>query len=361
MHSGPDGRAVRQPARRARPTWWPHDRSRSTEGGERVSWQARAAIGIRRMRRTKRFYSDPRAMRAMLRRRQDPRRCRPPAWIRRALDVEESQVDGCPCWTLRPRGGARTGMHVLHLHGGGFVEQVEHHHWWFARWIVETLGCSLTFPMYPLAPAHGRHTVATMARRSYDKFLGPCAAHDRVLTGDSAGGALALIVAQSLRNDDEPQPARLVLLSPWLDLAVDDPLAEQIEPDDPVLGIEGLRQAGRWFADGSAPDDPAVSPVRGDLTGLAPTAVFIGTRDLLLADARNLQRNATNAGTPIAMHEYPGMFHNWIMERLPEGRRARSEMVRFLHSPLEAQGHGVGSPRTGLYPVQAYSASTGTS
>lgn len=301
-------------------------------GGERVSWQARAAVALRRVRRTKRFYSDPRAMRAMLRRRQDPLLCRPPTRIRRALDIEKSQVDGYPCWTMRPRAGPRTSMHVLHLHGGGFVEQVERHHWSFAHRIVDTLGCSLTFPMYPLAPAYGRHTVAAMVRHSYERFLGPCAPHDRVLTGDSAGAGLALTVAQSLRDDGEPQPSRLVLISPWLDLAVDDPLAEQIEPHDPALGIPGLRQAGRWFADGSTPDDPAVSPARGDLTGLAPTAVFIGTRDLLLADVRKLQRNAEPTGTPIAMHEYPGMFHNWIMERMPEARRARLEMVRFLQA-----------------------------
>lgn len=295
-----------------------------------VSLRAQMMITLMRIRGTNRFYTDPATMRARLAEHQDPSMGWPPRSVRRALEVQRSTVDGFTCWTLRPRSGPRSDTHVMHLHGGGYVEQMGAHHWHFAHWLIDTLGCTLTFPMYPLVPEHDHHTIWPMARHSYERFLQPCRPQDRVIMGDSAGGGLAVCLAQLLRDRGEPQPARLALLSPWLDLAVTDPLAERIAPHDPVLGIAGLRQAGRWYAADTALDDPELSPTHADLSGLAPIGVFVGTRDLLLADARMLQREATRLGEHIALHEYPGMFHNWIMKPLPEAYRARDDLLRFL-------------------------------
>ncbi|HZZ50738.1 MAG TPA: alpha/beta hydrolase, partial [Pseudonocardia sp.] len=78
---------------------------------------------------------------------------------------------------------------------------------------------------------------------------------------------------------------------------------------------------------------PEISPTHADLAGLAPIGVFVGTRDLLVADARMLRREAAALGEHITLHEYPGMFHNWIMQPLPEARRARADLLRFLAIP----------------------------
>lgn len=305
-----------------------------------VSWRARGAIALMRIRRTHRFYTDPATMRARLPRHQDPSQGRPPEGVRRALALQESSVDGYTCWTLRPRSGPRSGTHIMHLHGGGFVEEMGAHHWRFAHWLVDSLGCTLTFPMYPLVPEHDHHAIWPMVRHSYETFLEPCHPQDRAITGDSAGGGLALCLAQLLRDRGEPQPARLALISPWLDLAVADPLAERIAPKDPVLGIAGLRQAGRWYAAHTPLDDPEISPTHADLSGIAPVGVFVGTRDLLLADARMLEREVTRLGQHILLHEYPGMFHNWIMQPLPEAYRARDDLLRFLTDGALPDGHG---------------------
>lgn len=305
---------------------------RTTTSGpsSRTSLRARAMIASMRLRRVNRFYTDARTMRDRLSEHQDPTLADPPGWIRSALDVEASTADGYRCWTLRPRGGARSPVHVLHLHGGGYVEQMGAHHWRFARELVGALGCTVTFPDYPLVPEHDHHTIWPMVRHSYEQTLGSSRPEHRVIMGDSAGGGLTLCLAQLLRDRGDAQPSRLVLLSPWLDLALSDPLAERIAPHDPVLGLAGLRQAGLWYADGTALDDPEISPAHADLSGVAPIGVFVGTRDLLLADARMLHREASARGQHVTLHEYPGMFHNWIMQPLPEARRARDDLVQFL-------------------------------
>lgn len=297
---------------------------------ERVSLPARAAVALMRWRRTAQFYDDAAAMRAGLAAHQDPTYTRPPSWVRATSRVEHTDLDGHDCWTVQPPRGPRSGMHVLQLHGGGFVEQPGAHHWNFARWLVARLGASVTLPMYPMVPQHDHREIWPLAQHSYERFLAPHRPEDRVVLGDSCGGALALALAQMVRNRGEPVPSRIGLFSPWLDLAVSDPLSGRIAPDDPVLGIDGLRQAGRWYAAGTALDDPEISPVDADLRGLGRIAAFVGTRDLLLADARRLRRDAEQVGQEIELHEYPGMFHNWIMQPLPEARVARGHLLDFL-------------------------------
>jgi acetyl esterase/lipase len=54
----------------------------------------------------------------------------------------------------------------------------------------------------------------------YRQLLAEFDASTITLAGDSAGGGLALGLAQTLLGTDSPQPRRLVLISPWLDLAL---------------------------------------------------------------------------------------------------------------------------------------------
>ncbi|MFB9690856.1 alpha/beta hydrolase fold domain-containing protein [Amycolatopsis plumensis] len=67
-----------------------------------------------------------------------------------------------------------------------------------------------------------------------------------------------------------------------------------------------------------------VSPIHADLTGLAPITLFIGTRDVLLPDCRRFRARARDAGTELDYREYPGMFHNWLMQAIPERLLRRS-------------------------------------
>jgi acetyl esterase/lipase len=154
------------------------------------------------------------------------------------------------------------------------------------------------------------------------------------LVGDSAGGGLSLALAQRLRDARRPLPPRIVLLSPWLDLTISDPRQGAIARTDPMLDIPGLRAAGRWYADDLSPDDPAVSPLFGDLAGLPPIALFAGTNDLVFPDSDRLRARAREAGVDLTYREYLGLFHIWPMAGIPEGERAMDEMAAYLSGRL---------------------------
>ncbi|MEU4673990.1 alpha/beta hydrolase [Amycolatopsis sp. NPDC023774] len=303
-----------------------------------VSAKAQLYMAYLRATRQKRFYDDARTLHHRLHRHQRPSMARPPRQVRRACAVERWEARGRPCWTLRPRRGATSDLHVVHLHGGGYVEEIESHHWRYAADLVARLGCAVTLPIYPLVPRHDHTETLPMVYAAYDHIADHHPAERLVISGDSAGGALALAIAQNLREQARPQPARLLLYSPWLDITLEDPISVVLDEHDPMLGITGLREAGRMYAEGADPHDPRISPLHADLTGLGPFSLFIGTRDLLLPDARRFTARARDAEIDVDYAEYPGMFHNWLMQTIPEGREAMNHVERILRRPTGKSG-----------------------
>lgn len=294
-----------------------------------VSARARVIIGMAQLQRKKSFYATAVGMRRRLSIHQRPARCEPPRAVRLRRRITRRDIQGHACYTLHPDGDWN-GLHVFHLHGGGFVEQPEKHHWRFADNLVKSLGCRYSLFMYPLAPQHDHREITAVSRSAYRVVMADTPQAGRVLFGDSAGGSLSLGIAQELRDRGEPQPACIALFSPWLNMAVDHELSRVIERHDPELGIEGLQQAGRWYAADRPLDDPELSPEHADLTGIAALSIFVGTRDILLPDALLLHFNACTVGTESRLQIYDGMFHNWAMKPIPEAREARKQLVEFL-------------------------------
>jgi acetyl esterase/lipase len=297
-----------------------------------VSTRAKVRLTALRASGSKRFYDNADVLHRRLPWHQRASKRRPPRWLRRRYSVEPHDIDGFPCYTVQSRGNAE-GPHVLHLHGGGFVEEIEPHHWRYAAELADRLGCTVTLPLYPLVPRYSHTTILPMVQTAYDKLLRDVPPHRQVLSGDSAGAALALAIVQRVRERGEPQPERVLLISPWLDVLVDDPMSELLDDYDPMLGITGLREAGRMYAEGADPHDPLISPLYADLAGLGPFSLFIGARDVLLPDARRFAQRATDAGIDIDYRERRGMFHNWVMEKIPEGREELDHLERILRRP----------------------------
>lgn len=297
-----------------------------------VSIQARLRIAALQATGQKKFYDDVDTLHRQLPRRQRPSMRRPPRWLLRNYPVERTDIDGFACYTVRPRVHA-DGPHVLHAHGGGFVEEIEPHHWRFAAQLADRLACTVTLPLYPLVPRYSHTTILPMVQAAYDKLLRDIPPNRQILSGDSAGASLALAVAQKLRERGEPQPARVMLISPWLDVLLDDPLSTLLDDYDPMLGITGLREAGKMYSEGADPHDPMISPLYADLSGLGPFSLFIGARDVLLPDARRFAQRATDAGIDIDYRERRGLFHNWVMEKIPEGREELDHIERILRRP----------------------------
>jgi acetyl esterase/lipase len=184
-------------------------------------------------------------------------------------------------------------------------------------------------PIYRLAPhATAANTVPAMADL-VEALMERAGPGNVAVMGDSAGGGLSLAVAQELHDRGGAQPVRIILIAPWLDASVSDPRQRELDVRDRMLGVEGLAACGRLYAGELDLRDPRVSPLFGDLRGLAPMTVFCGTEDILHPDALALVDRLREAGVDVEYHEGRGMQHDYpLLPLIPEGRAAREVIVR---------------------------------
>ncbi|HEX2097329.1 MAG TPA: alpha/beta hydrolase fold domain-containing protein [Solirubrobacterales bacterium] len=277
----------------------------------------------------KRRFSDADRMRRHIARRAvRPVRFTPPRWLGRDVAASPRRAGGWPVYDLAPRAAAPA-RHVVYFHGGAYVNEIVIWHWLMLARIAVHAPARCVVPIYPLGGALGAERTVETATAIVRALIEEVGGERVVLAGDSAGGGMALAVAQALR-DEGARPLRLILIAPWLDVAIEDPRSRTIEPRDAVLGIAGLVEAGHAYAKGLPLDDPRVSPIWGEMSGLPPIATFVGTEDLLNPDSHRLREACEAAGVPCELIEAPGMPHVYPLFPMPEGRTAVRQMVERL-------------------------------
>jgi acetyl esterase/lipase len=255
----------------------------------------------------------------------------PPARAVRGLDVSQMDALDFPVFDLKVAGTVPTRT-ILYLHGGGFVSGIDRFHWRFVAALARATGARVVVPAYPLTPTH-------TWRDSHPPLLGLFerlaieSPRGVAVAGDSAGGGLALALAQQVATSPGPQPTALVLVSPWVDLAGTTPGTEQAAAWDPWLKLTKLQLYGQWWAGKDDPARPEVSPLHGQFTGLPRTLVLCGTRDLLVPQVREAVRRAGAAGVAVTYREERDLIHVYPILPVPEARPALREITQFLAEP----------------------------
>ncbi|KQR22176.1 hypothetical protein ASF79_07780 [Agreia sp. Leaf335] len=225
---------------------------------------------------------------------------------------------------------ASTDTQVLFIHGGSYVHEASALHAPFFDKILRNADATITMPIYALAPEHGYQVAYA---QMLDVYLELRASHPDspiVLMGGSAGGGFALGFAQSLVEQGLPQPDRIVLLSPWLDLTLTNPDIPAVDRRDVLLDRKALIPNGLAWAHGDDPEGYRLSPVNGSLAGLAPTTVLVGTDDILYPDTLRLEAEATTAGLDFELVTFPGANHVFAMSSGSSGDEARRIVEKLI-------------------------------
>ena len=85
----------------------------------------------------------------------------------------------------------------------------------------------------------------------------------------------------------------------------------------------------------TAPDDPEVSPLFGDWTGLAPMHFHVSSQEIILDDSRRAVERARLAGTEAGLSVWDDVPHSfYYMNTLAEARRCRAHILEFIHRIL---------------------------
>ncbi|MDP5104411.1 MAG: alpha/beta hydrolase [Erythrobacter sp.] len=235
-----------------------------------------------------------------------------PVSFRRDFLVGTWEAEGHPVVTIHPKSGPGA-WHMLYFHGGGFVQPMFKAHWPLVAAMVNYCGISITVPLYPVVPEAPHAAQDAMADAVFAKLAETIDPATIILNGDSAGAHMALCLALRLaRKGSGPQPGKLALFAPWLDLTLADPGIAAVEPHDIMLKIGTLRACGDMVAGGRDPADAEVSPLytsAEELALLPPTRIWTGRHDIFIVDSRTFMGKLRAAGVDAKLYEYEAAPH----------------------------------------------------
>jgi epsilon-lactone hydrolase len=228
------------------------------------------------------------------------------------VNFEAGIVGGTPGWWCRPQ-ASQPGAAVLHIHGGWF-------NWGSAKAFRNMVGHIATHsgtgafaPDYRLAPEHPFPAALEDVRASYFGLL-ELGYRKIAVTGDSAGGNLALALLISLKtthSSNQEPPVAGVALSPVTDLSLSGTSWTTRAAADPYFTHSQAAELVRSYLNGADPSDPAASPLRANLTGLPPIRVHVGDDEVLLDDSVRFVDRALAAGVDAQLDVWEGMAHGF--------------------------------------------------
>ena len=192
---------------------------------------------------------------------------------------------------------------IVHFHGGGYVFGSPATHDRLGRGLAAASECPVHLPPYPLAPEHPWPAQLDAAIAVCAAVKGPL-----ILSGDSAGGHLALVTALALARAGA-KPAGLILMSPNTDRSGLSTTRARNDPLDPMVEDAGDRALAALAFGDRDPRDPQLSPVLDDLALLPPTHMEVGRDEVLLDDSLILFQRAEAAGVSIRCHVDPDGLH----------------------------------------------------
>lgn len=257
---------------------------------------------------------------------------------RPAVDVETTTLAGRGARIYRAR-DQRSRAGIVYFHGGGFMLGSPNSHDYPCRLLAEKMGATVFSVDYRLAPEHpfpaavDDATAATLevGRRAEELGL---EADKIVVSGDSAGGCLAIIAA--LEADDAGcKLAAVLTVYPGVDFTMSMPSLQTLgrsfflERDDILFYRKNYLQ-------GADEKHPRASPFfRTDLQRMPPTVLVTAGFDPLRDEGDRFAGMLGEAGVEVSHLSFPELFHGfWNTSALPAAKRAFDLTIEALKERL---------------------------
>lgn len=256
----------------------------------------------------------------------------------REIVIEPFKIgDIMAAWCHAPK--ARKDKVIFFLHGGGFNAGTAASHSDFLGKLSKITGAYVLAIDYRLAPEHPYPAGLEDAVYAY-RWLARNICHPSriILCGSSAGGGLAMSLLLALKMTGEIMPTAVTLLSPWVDLTFAGKSYSINEGSD-IVRFDRLKIAAEMYIGKHDPKHPLISPLYGDLHGLPPMLIQVGSRELLLDDAKALAEKARLSGVATYLEIWEEMIHAWALYsgKIPEGEQAIEKMGEFILAVLNGK------------------------
>lgn len=253
--------------------------------------------------------------------------------IDKSLQFKKLKLAGLHCEEIKKPKEEPTQL-LFHIHGGAFFLGGLKSHRGLMCDLVNYTHAQVIHVDYPLAPEKPFPNALNKLFDAYLEILEQ-GIHPKDITfsGDSCGGNLALALCLKLRDENKPLPSGIILLSPWLDLSLSGESIRLNEKHDALLSPQALEAGVRHYLnDDASVDEPYVSPMFGNLQGLPEILVQVGSKEILLDDAKRFKQMADAAGAKVTLSIFPGMWHNFHMFNhwVDDAKQAMKDIAKFV-------------------------------
>jgi len=222
---------------------------------------------------------------------------------------------------------------IFHIHGGGFALGSAGGSAGLASSLARKTGMRAVSVDYRLAPEHPYPAALQDVTAAYRALVEQADSADHiVVSGESAGGNLAIELLIAGKKEGLIMPAAALLFSPMTDLTVTGSSYSGKAHVDPAISAQAIRTRAADYLAGTDPADPLVSPIFADLSGLPPLLIQAGSHEVLLDDATHLAVKAAADDVAVILDITPGVPHVFqaFAALLEEGDAALNRAARFV-------------------------------
>jgi monoterpene epsilon-lactone hydrolase len=233
----------------------------------------------------------------------------------------------------------RSGEAIVHLHGGWFNFGSARAFRHLVGHIAARAGARAFIPDYRLAPEH-RFPAATDDVLACYRGLGGSGVRRIALTGDSAGGNLALGLASRVTGEAVSTNATLVgiaVLSPVTDLTLSGAAYETRADADPFFTRPQVAELVHSYLGSADAKHPLASPLHSQLAGMPPVRIHVGDDEVLLDDSLRYAERAVTASVDARLDVWMGMPHGFAgsIGKLKAAAQALDAVGAFLTERLQ--------------------------
>lgn len=230
---------------------------------------------------------------------------------------------------------------LVYIHGGGWVIMSPDTHAKLCAELAEGAGVVIVSPHYRLAPEHLPPAqlddcMATIHWAVEHASELNADGSRFAIGGDSAGGNLTAAACLRLRDEGGPE-AKLQLLLYGAFTLDPDTASSIANAEAAILSRETMIWfTNHYLSGGAKREDPYIAPINGDLHGLPPARLIVGTLDPLMDDSKAYAAKLQAAGVPATLSIYEDMPHVFLQlsAMLDGGKKGVAEACQALREAL---------------------------